>query len=272
MNRMETGYGAVRIVAQKEFLDCVRGRWLLIGAVLFAILSLAIVFGSAAIGGDLTFRPLNVVMNSLIGLVTFLIPLIAFLISYEAFVGEAEGGTLLLMLTYPISRSAWLLGKLAGQGTALLAALVAGFLPFYALCAAGVLPYAAAEVTKLLLLLIASGWLLGLIAILTAYTVSLYAASKVRALGVLLLIWLLTVLLYDLGLLVLAVAGQDWVAKEWMLFLMAVNPASAFRLINQTAIGVQSVPVPSALLLALMGAWLAGLLAADMRKLARITL
>lgn len=189
-------------VAAKEFRDCVRGRWLGVGAVLFTVLSLAIVYGTAAIGGTLDFRDLPVAMNSLVSLTVFLLPLLALLISADAFVGEEESGTLLLMLTYPMSRTEWLIGKLAGQGAALLAALVLGYLPLMLFSVFGFLPYAPADLAEELFTLCSSGWLLGLTTTLAAFCVSLSVSSKARALGVLLLIWLLLVLLYDLGLLV----------------------------------------------------------------------
>lgn len=58
-------------------------------------------------------------MTSVVTLGVFLIPLIAVLISYDAFVGEQEHGTLILLLTYPLSRPALLTGKLLGQSAAL---------------------------------------------------------------------------------------------------------------------------------------------------------
>ena len=50
---------------------------------------------------------------SLASLTVFLVPLIALLLAYDAIVGEAERGTLLLLLAYPVpatrccSASSW---------------------------------------------------------------------------------------------------------------------------------------------------------------------
>ena len=66
-------------------------------------------------------------MTSVVTLGVFLIPLIAVLISYDAFVGEQEHGTLILLLTYPLSRTALLTGKLLGQSAALGVCLLLGF-------------------------------------------------------------------------------------------------------------------------------------------------
>ena len=50
---------SVRIVAFKEFEDCWRNLWLIVGSALFAFLSLAVVFGTAAIGGGFFFFSLG---------------------------------------------------------------------------------------------------------------------------------------------------------------------------------------------------------------------
>lgn len=123
-----------------------------------------------------------------------LIPLIAVLISYDAFVGEREHGTLILLLTYPLSRTALLTGKLLGQGVALGVCLLLGFSVLPLLTALNVLPYDLTRLSLLTAALIFSGWLLGLVFILISLTVSLLAKNKARTLGVLLSIWLLSVI------------------------------------------------------------------------------
>ena len=172
---------SVRIVAFKEFEDCWRNLWLIVGSALFAFLSLAVV-----IGGDFSFRPLEAVMTSVVTLGVFLIPLIAILISYDAFVGEQEHGTLILLLTYPLSRTALLTGKLFGQSAALGICLLLGFSVLPLLAVLNVLPYNLARLSLLTAALIFSGWLLGLLFILISLTVSLLAKNKARALGALL--------------------------------------------------------------------------------------
>lgn len=72
-------------------------------------------YGTAAIGGSFAYPPLSVVMNSC-DLTVFLLPLLAILLSYDAFVGELEGGMLILMLTYPVTRTAFYLVKPLGKG------------------------------------------------------------------------------------------------------------------------------------------------------------
>ena len=243
--RRISAFQTIMIVASKELRDCLRSRWLMFGSALFAILGLAVFLGTAAIGGTLQYQPLPSVMNSLLSLTVFLLPLLALLLAYDAFVGEAESGTLLLMLTYPLSRLQWLTGKAMGQGAALLLVLVIGFavLPIVQACLD--VPYDISSLILSLGVLITSGWLLGIIFMLIAYWVSLSVRHKAQALALLLVVWFVAVLLYDLGLLVVSVAGADVLGRETLTALMLANPASVFRLLNQSVIGVLSFSVPS---------------------------
>ncbi|MGN1149311.1 MAG: ABC transporter permease [Sutterella sp.] len=247
--RRPSAAAAVKLVALKEFRDCLRSRWLLFGSSLFAILSVAVFFGTAAIGGTLQYQPLSSVMNSLLSLTVFLLPLLALLLCYDAFVGEAESGTLLLMLTYPLSRLQWLAGKAIGQGGAILLVLAAGFAVLPLIQAFLPVPYGMAELLGAMAVLIATGWLLGLVFMLVAYWVSLTVRHKAQALALLLVVWFTAVLLYDLALLVISVAGADTLGRSALTALMLANPASVFRLINQAYLGILSFDVPSAWLL-----------------------
>lgn len=235
------------LVAAKEFRDCRRNLWLITGTLLFALLSLGIVFGTAAIGGVFSFRPMTAVLNSLVSLSVFLIPLIAILISYDAFVGEAEQGTLPLPLTYPISRTSILLGKLIGHSAALFLCIFLGFSVLLILTAAGVLPYDFSALLRHLVLLALSGWMLGVISILLSYLISILSPFKAFALGILLVIWLALVIFYDLALLILAIA-DDSLTQGALNFFMVLNPASAFRLLNQESLGIVTTYIAPAYL------------------------
>ncbi len=227
-------------IAAKEFKDCCTNRWMLSGSVLFIILSLAIVYGSAATGGELNFRTLPHVMNSLVSLTVFLLPLLVILISCDAFVGERERGTLPLILTYPVSRLELLTGKVLGQGSALLLILILGYSVLFLLAVCGLVPYAPADLGRHLVCVIGSGWVLGIIFMLISFAISLIVDSKAQALAQLIIIWLLLVLLYDLGLLIFVIASEHVLKSEILSVLVIINPASAFRLFNQIFLEVET--------------------------------
>ena len=235
---------SVWIVARKEFGDCLQSRGLVSGAVLFAVLSLAVFYGTAAIGGGFSYPPLSVVMNSLVSLTVFLLPLLAILLCYDAFVGELEGGMLILMLTYPLSRTAFVLGKAIGQGAALAVVLAAGLALMPIAAAFAPVPYAVSDMVRAVAVTALTAWLLGMVFLFASYLVSLSVRTKAQALAVLVLVWLAAVLLYDLGLLVAAVSFSGGLPRGVLNALMLANPASAFRLFNQSLFGGAALTVP----------------------------
>lgn len=202
-------------------------------------------------------------MTSVVTLGVFLIPLIAVLISYDAFVGEQEHGTLILLLTYPLSRTALLTGKLLGQSAALGVCLLLGFPVLPLLTVLNVLPYDLTRLSLLTAVLIFSGCLLGLVFILISLTISLLAKNKARALGVLLSIWLLSVLFYDLGLLIITIAFEHQIRNEFLNICLAANPASAFRLFNQQLLENSTIPLQTAWLGVYLCLWSAVLFVLD---------
>ena len=54
-------------------------------------------------------------------------PLIALLLGFDAIVGETERGTMMLLLTYPLSRKQLVLGKFLGHAAILAFATVLGY-------------------------------------------------------------------------------------------------------------------------------------------------
>ncbi|UCH71516.1 MAG: ABC transporter permease subunit, partial [Thermoplasmatales archaeon] len=63
----------------------------------------------------------------LLSISTLLIPLISIMLGYATISGEAESGSLSIVLTYPVRRIEVLLGKLFGLGSVLIFSIVIGF-------------------------------------------------------------------------------------------------------------------------------------------------
>ena len=110
---------AIWTIARKELSDSFRNRWLVAISLVFATLALGIAWFGAAASGQVGYASTPATIASLASLGIFLIPLIALLLAYDAIVGEEEGGTLLLLMTYPLSKSQLLLGKFLGHGLTL---------------------------------------------------------------------------------------------------------------------------------------------------------
>ncbi|WP_196140994.1 ABC transporter permease subunit [Aliikangiella sp. G2MR2-5] len=219
-------------IAQKEFKDGLRNRWLVAITVIFAVFASGLSwFGSASVG-TIGFSSVANTIVSLSSLNVFLLPLIALLLSYNAIVGEDEDGTLLLLLTYPLTRGELLLGKLMGHTAILAISTIAGFgsagliIAFFA---------DAVDVSELLSafgLFIASAILLGMIFISLSYLVSSWVSEKSKAAGLALIIWFFFVLIYDMGLLGILVATEGQVQAEVFPYLLLFNPTDIFRLVN----------------------------------------
>ncbi|MAP30958.1 MAG: hypothetical protein CMG81_00135, partial [Marinobacter sp.] len=118
---------AIWTIARKELSDSFRNRWLVAISLVFATLALGIAWFGAAASGQVGYASTPATIASLASLGIFLIPLIALLLAYDAIVGEEEGGTLLLLMTYPLSKSQLLLGKFLGHGLTLALATIIGF-------------------------------------------------------------------------------------------------------------------------------------------------
>ncbi|WLI72206.1 ABC transporter permease [Halomonas alkalicola] len=223
---------ATLTVAHKEFRDGLRNRWVLAIALILAALAVGIAWFGAAASGGMGFTSLATTVVSLSTLAVFLIPLIALLLAYDAVVGEQESGTLLLLLTYPLSRTSLLLGKFLGHGLILGAATALGFGIAGVVIAFGADGVTLGDLVASLGLLIVSSILLGWVFIAFAYLISVWVTEKARAAGLALAlgVWFLFVLVFDLGLLALLVSVQS--GGDWLPWLLLLNPTDGFRLIN----------------------------------------
>lgn len=219
-------------VARKEFRDDYRSRWTLAVTAIFAALALGIAYFGAVASGRVGFTPFNATVASLTTLAAFVIPLVGLLIAHDTLVGEHEGGTLLLLLSYPLSRAELSAGKLLGHGGALAAGILAGFGSAFALLRV-LAPQPGAGSWAAIGLFLSSACLLGLGFIGIACLISALTREKARAAGLALLAWFLSVVLFDLVLLgVLVMSGGNGLERKVYPYLLLLDPIDVFRLIN----------------------------------------
>lgn len=220
-------------VAGKEFHDGLRNRWVIAITVIFAALALGIAYFGAAASGRTGFSSLAGTVASLAALAAFVVPLIGLLIAYDTVVGERDGGTLLLLLSYPLSRAQLLTGKFLGHSAVLSVAAVVGF--GGALLLIQLLSPAArgADVWLTTVVFVVSASLLGCSFAGAACLVSVFTREKSRAAGLSLLVWFGFVVAFDLVLLaVLVASGGNPLERVVYPYLMLLNPIDVFRLIN----------------------------------------
>lgn len=260
---------AIATVAAKELRDRLRNRWVLAVAAVFTAFALVIAYFGGAQQGAVGLRSTEATIASLVSLVIYLIPLIALMLGFDAVVGERERGTLDLVLALPITRLELLLGKYIGLAAALTLSTLGGFglvaLMLVAQVGVGALvPYAG---------FIASAVLLGLAFLSLAVMVSVLASDRARASGQAIALWFFFVLVFDLLLLGFLVATGGEVGGDAIAWLLLLNPADVFRILNVFSLdevknlyglaGIVPAPLAKPWLLALvMLGWIAAPLAA----------
>jgi Cu-processing system permease protein len=270
---------SVAIIAAKEMRDGLRNRWVLATTALLAALALTLAFLGAGPTGTVKVSALNVTIVSLSSLSIFLVPLIALLLSYDAIVGEAERGTLSLLLAYPVRRWQVVIGKFAGHLGILTLATVVGYgVAGLALESTGGGDQAALGP---FVLMVASSAMLGGVFIAIGYFVSALVKDRGAAGGIAIGVWLFFVLLYDMALLGALVADQGkTITAGAVNLLLLFNPADVYRVLNLTAsqdvsgyAGVAGLGVraglPPGLLIGTLLLWILAPLAAAVAAFAR---
>lgn len=223
---------AVLVIAGAEIRTARRNRWVLAITLLLAALALTLALLGSTPTGTVGASPLEVIVVSLASLTIFLVPLIALLLAYDAIVGEAERGTLLLLLAYPVARWQVVLGKFLGHGAVLAFATCLGYgVAGLVLASGAVAPDG--ESWAAFAGMIGSSILLGMSFLALGYLVSTVARDRGMAAGVAIGVWLLLVLLYDMTLLGLLVWDQGkTITAGGLNALLLLDPADVYRLFN----------------------------------------
>jgi Cu-processing system permease protein len=253
-------------MAGQEIREGVRNRWVVAATLLLAALALTLAFLGSAPAGRVGAGALEVVVVSLSSLSIFLLPLIALMIAHDAIVGEAERGTMLLLLSYPVARWQVVLGKFLGAVAVLAIATVLGYgAAGAAIAATG--QEIGAESWWTFALMVGSSVLLGAVFVALGVLVSALVRDRGTAAGIAVGLWLLLVLIWDMALLGLLVADQGQTITAGLLdVLLLLNPADAYRLFNLAGLpgvsalsGMAGLAVETGLnpgvLLAVLGAW-----------------
>lgn len=219
---------AVLIVAGKEALDHFRSGWVLAIALAFAGFALVIGFAGFGFAGAVGAGEQGATLSSLTSLAIYLVPLLGLLLGHDGIAGEHERGTFDLLLSYPLHPVQLLLGKWLGLVAVLAAALGLGLLVPAALAVA------AGQGLGAWLAFAALAMWLGAVFVGVALLLSTLSRERGRLLGIALGLWLLLVILFDLGLIGLLVATEGGVPTALVSGLFFANPTSLFRFLNLT--------------------------------------
>lgn len=218
-----------------EFAIALRNRWLSIAVVMMVLFSLVLSVAGSAPTGNLGADRLSVIVASLTSLSVYLVPLMALVISFDAIAGEIERGTLPLYLAYPVSRGELLAGKLLAQLALVTIAVSLG----YGTAAVVAFWFSGPEAMDGVPALVGLVWssvLLGAVFLSLGHMISSLSRRPSAAAGLAIGLWLVAVVLYDLGLLAAIVADDGGVfTTEVFPWLLIANPADALRIYNLAA-------------------------------------
>jgi len=221
------------VIALKEVQDGMRNRWVILIALAMAAFALILALLGSVPTGMTKISSLAVTVVSLASLGIFFIPLISLLLTYDSIVGEAERGTLILLLSYPVARWQVIAGKFCGALVLLFLAVALGYgsagIAIGLTAETAFTEQAWSSLAKLLL----SSVLFGAVFLSLGFLISATLRERGTAAAAAIGIWLVFVLLYDMGLLgLLASDAGKTIGTETLIGLLLANPADAYRMLN----------------------------------------
>jgi Cu-processing system permease protein len=215
---------AVFVLARWDVRALLRDRWFVSIAAAFALLVIAaagVALSSANVLGVSSF---DRAAATLIHLTMIFAPLIGLTVGATWLAGERESGALAMLLSQPVHRDQVYDGTALGLAWAVSAATMIGFG-----AAGAVLSLrATTERAAPFLAILALSLLLAVATLAIGLWLSSAAQNRSRALGGALVVWLLLVIVSDLGL--LGTAAMLRLPAPAVLLLGSLNPVSAFRI------------------------------------------
>ncbi len=220
------------VIALKEFKNSLRNRIIIGIFLIMTVLAITISYFGAAPGGRVGFVGFDVAIVSLISLSTYLVPIISLSLGYDAVVGEFEGKTLELLLAMPVNRLEIFLGKFLGLVMTLVISVggglgLAGLLVVWKMGVGRVGDY---------FFFILSTILLGVSFLGMGLMVSAVVRERSKAIGWVVFLWFFFVLIFDLILIGMLVWTKGRIGAAIFDFILYLNPADVFRLMNLLSI------------------------------------
>jgi Cu-processing system permease protein len=213
-------------IAAKEARTGLRNRWF----VLYTIISAALIIGFAAVAlsaSELTGQAgFGRTSAGLLNLLLLMVPLIGLTIGAQVIVSDRQDRSLDYLLAQPLTALEVYAGKFIGAALTFVLLLVIGF------GGAGVVMAVkgGAGGAGNFLLLVALTLLLGLAMLSVGYVISSFSRQTAAALGIALTLWLLFVIVGDLG-----IMGSSMVlgmSPDTLLLLTVINPLDVYKLVS----------------------------------------
>ena len=216
----------IAAIAAKETRSGLRNRWFVLYAVIFTALSIG--FSLIALGGsNLTGQPgFGRTSAGLLNLMLLMVPLIGLTVGAQSLVADRQDRSLDYLLAQPVSPGEVFIGKYLGAALSLVLLLVLGF-GFSGIVMA--LRGTTAELGDFLML-IALTLCLGLGMLSIGYLVSSWATESAASLGIAVTLWLVFVVIGDLGLMGTSLVMD--LRPDTLLAATLVNPLDVYKILS----------------------------------------
>jgi Cu-processing system permease protein len=231
----------VGVVAEKEMLDAVRNRWFHVFVVFFFLLSASISYFGLADSGGIGFESFNRTTASLLNLILFVIPLFTLILGGSSITGEREQGTLMLLMSKPVTAAELVLGKYLGLAASMVFAIMIGFGLIGILTAFLLSPSEAKAYFMFVLLSI----LLTLSFLSLAILISAAAKRRVTSVVGGIVVWSVAVMLYDFAVMGGAKLFTGKMVDYFLLVCLLANPVDSVRILGIVHLGGDTVFGPS---------------------------
>lgn len=228
---------AITAIANKELMDRLRSRWVVVIAIAFALFTLAISYFGSAPSGIAGFRRLDATLASLTSLVTYFIPILALTLGGAIIIDERDRGTLDLFLSSPISFIDFLSGKFTG----LLAAFAISTLAGLGISGIIIIINTGIGAVKGYLFFMFNSLLFGLVFLSLSFLISVLFEERSRVIAFTIFLWLFLAVLYDLGLVGLLIVTKGGLSNILFSILLLMNPVDIYRILNFLSLGESTV-------------------------------
>ena len=213
------------VTARGQVREALQSWWGGVYALTLGVLALALAIVGSRGSGSLGFEGFSRTSASLLNVCLLLAPLVALALGAAAVAGERDRGTLHGLLAQPLARWEFLLGVYLGLFAAIAVATALGF------GAAGLVIAALSPVIDpgryaLLLLLVL---MLAAVMLALGVLISVVAGTRMRALAAAVALWFVLVLLFDLGVIGVTLAGA--LGARGLALALLLNPVDITRVL-----------------------------------------
>ena len=237
------------LVSVLSYKEAIRNRWLISFSLGFALLTFLLSFiGSSDLE---TFSQFNKLSAMLINVLMLFIPLMGFALGAQLISGDREEGTLIYLLSHPLTKGQYFCGRFLGSFLALTSALSLGFA--ISSCAIGFL---GTQMIRSFLILWALSLLFMAICVAMGMLISVFSNNRARATGAAIFMWLFFTVIGDLGL--MGTAYLLRLRSEAILALSLFNPIEVFKIlvVRLLATNLEALGTAGMYLDMVAGSWL----------------